>query len=497
MIDQSTSDISLPFKRFTALCGGDPTIMSDVLCNQSQEQFLENYCHQLGVNVTPYLTNPTEEMRKMQENGQKFRELMWKEPSDFEIEIKADPALLTARDLRGDTILLYAANVAGKLRGTGRSYAIINSLITSGAKIGDRNCNGMTAIHIAAKNSYDRVTAQSIFPQLVYAALDQKLDLNQSDSHGRTALHFVASHCYTYYNVTTDNARFLLEKCHEISVSPKDTLGFTPLDYAIIDGKWTLVATLIKAGADPLAGICQEKRDIDDLINAAIERERLINDPNSANSSKTQNVLPCSLEKLEVHYNKSKGDLKSLIDIYHNAFKIRFLDQALHEFLCCKLREVVAEIDSNDINVQDENGYTLLHVAVMSDQEDIIISLLQKGAWPQKNKNGVTPLLLAFMSGSKVFLTLLENRIPLPEFVERDEAQVPIPFLYTCSMRCKSSAILGKVFDLNQSMLHNKFSMIVTHFGELKEETSDLLTVATPVARFELLKRGVKFELDT
>jgi hypothetical protein len=179
-----------------------------------------------------------------------------------------------------------------------------------------------------------------------------------------------------------------------------------------------------------------------------------------------------------------------LIDYCHQEFKRCSLSKQQHMFLCSALQRIVDAIDPNDINVKDRHGYTLLHVAAMSDQEDIVQKLRQKGALHQMNNNGVWPLNLAMMQNRcKSFVAFLESGIPIPEHIDLDVQGKPIPFVVTCSTYCHSSVILGRVYDYYRDILDNTF----TFSGENGEVTLRLLDEQHPYSRFELLKRGVKF----
>lgn len=75
-----------------------------------------------------------------------------------------------------------------------------------------------------------------------------------------------------------------------------------------------------------------------------------------------------------------------------------------------QLKQQVA--DSGDINLQDEDGYTLLHYTIMLDKLDETELLLEQNALSLSNKDGLTPLHIAIDAGA---MWLVEELLPKNE----------------------------------------------------------------------------------
>lgn len=377
---------------------------------------------------------------------------------------------------------------------SGTTCNLINYLLNQGISLKTINCEGMTPLHKAAENAHDKVTSECVFPLLIQRAMAQGFDFNrQVDAHARTVLHFAARNYYPGGFFPTDNAKCLINFVPGINLNLKDDLGFTPLDYAIVENVPTSIKTLLKAGADPLAGICSEDKEISTLLCAYKGREHEIGVRNGQ-------LQKAEKPRLQMdHAPFLQPSLVEKINFFHETLKSTSLSDLDLACLCDRLQETVHAVQANEVNVEDQNGYTLLHVACMADKKELICHLVRLGALHRANKKGITPLVLAMLQNRETaFITLLELGIPLPQTIGCDDAGNPIPFVMSCCMNSSNSKILNRVFEHNRAILHNTFSLSGRGEYELtcQTATGNLLQFSTPCAVFELLKRGLRFTQD-
>lgn len=75
----------------------------------------------------------------------------------------------------------------------------------------------------------------------------------------------------------------------------------------------------------------------------------------------------------------------------------------------CDLQQIQFLLEKGvSVNVQDDNGNYLIHVAALANYPELMRLLLDNGANPNvRNKAGETPLMLAVKNGNSLLLDLL------------------------------------------------------------------------------------------
>ena len=93
-----------------------------------------------------------------------------------------------------------------------------------------------------------------------------------------------------------------------------------------------------------------------------------------------------------------------------------------------KAKEVIEHQDCPDLNARDEEGNTALHLAVDTDQQDLISLLLERGASPDRpDKDGYTPLHRACMNNkTHLASVLIKEGGANPQSRRNDTGNLPI-----------------------------------------------------------------------
>jgi len=109
-----------------------------------------------------------------------------------------------------------------------------------------------------------------------------------------------------------------------------------------------------------------------------------------------------------------------------------------------------------DLNQQDDNGYTALHVAVAYRQEAMVVALLNAGARPDiQNELGDTPLHLAVLGRQEAMVVALLNAGACPD-IQNEQGDTPLHL-----------AVVGQDFDMVQHLLgHHARPFIQNHQGD-------------------------------
>jgi len=406
---------------------------------------LIQFYHEIGEKVKQLPSNPKQEIIKMMENKKKIAQIIdyyGVEDKDETIkkEIESDQNFLSERYINGDT-LLHQVVASGPIRSGSHLILLMDSILKNGGRFDQKNCEGMTPLHLAANYCSDRTTSQQIFPWLVEKGLTCGFDFNQKDNHGRTVLHLIAQNFYSYrMSGITDNVELLIKKIPEsLDINAKDNLGFTALDYAFSFGNTAAIGTLLAAGADIQKGICSQ--DIDQALKSFSVREVSIHERRGTLIDEGQKETIEEYRKLDF----SNMPLTEAIDKFHYLFKIPHSEEIQH-YLNDSLREIVRKTDSQLVNTQDDNGYGLLHVAVQSNQADIVKLLLEKGVNPDiRNSNDITPILLSLLQArEQAFHALLNAKVKLPETMQ------DLPLKHAVIRHCHSAAILESVWNSDE-----------------------------------------------
>ena len=320
------------------------------------------------------------------------------------------------------------------------SMELSKAILERNANINAKDKKGMTPLHYASAFDFDN-------PDMAQLLIANGANLKEVSDLGTTPLHLAAGKGFV--NI----ARFLLQKGSDINA--KDKKGFSALHYASDSTeKQNMVQFLIDNGANlkevSHLGITPLHLAVNSvLVNIA---RLLLEKGSDANAKDSKHLGPLHfaiedvLEENDEQYTKIK-DLVSLLINYGAKVDKTALTMVVKkgtpevcEILFSKFENAKETINKNnssllhlalnsryyrtlqilidhggDVNAKDKKGFTLLHKALMKDEEaeeieeDITIEILvqNKANLNIKTKSGKTAFDLAFDSGNESAMDLL------------------------------------------------------------------------------------------
>ena len=292
-----------------------------------------------------------------------------------------------------------------------KNFDLVKLLIEYGADVNMQNHLGDTPLHRAVESA--RV-------DLVKLLIENGADVNIKDNAGWTPLHMAALN--GYYDV----AKLLIENGANVNI--KGNTGWTPLHWAAYWNHINITKLLIEYGADvniknesgctPLHEAAFKERY--DIVKLLIENGA---DPDIRNNEGKTFLDLCGPEKRKniedflKDYSTSK-ETKSyeVVSIFDNAL----LDFAYYN----NLIEVKKCVYSGkfDINVQDDKGYTPLMYAIINNNLNMVMFLIEHGADINLCKNdgdcplkvaeeyGVSNEIISYLKEKLATLGVLENK---------------------------------------------------------------------------------------
>ncbi|KAK4210778.1 ankyrin repeat-containing domain protein [Rhypophila decipiens] len=307
---------------------------------------------------------------------------------------------------RGNTFLHLAVAV--------NSIEIVTELVDWGVPIDAPDANGCTPL-------YDSVHDQKL--ELVDLLIHKNASVNKVDLEGRTPLH-----------ISYRSSRILeLLIRNGADVIRKTKSGATPLHYACANGAIEAVQLLIENGADlnaqdglgqtPLVSASSgdlEVKDSEENIVLVEDDPEMVNTELEVAEEQTEKAR-LDITKLLLGDERCKPDL---VDTFgRTALHIASLNNladAVH-LLCEKLEvDVLSKHRSTplhfaahgtslaamkvlfqhgaDVKAQDDNGATVLHLAMMKSNDEIVDLILSRRGAPllcQQDMEGCTPLVIA------------------------------------------------------------------------------------------------------
>ncbi|EAY04209.1 ankyrin repeat protein, putative [Trichomonas vaginalis G3] len=276
--------------------------------------------------------------------------VMFNIPSLFDHFLSLD-ANINEKNKNGETVLHIAAKTNSK--------ETAEHLISHGANINEKDKNGKTALHYAAKTN-SKETAEHL--------ISHGANINEKDKNGKTALHYAAM------ANNKETAEHLIS--HGANINEKDKYGKATLYYAVMANNKKTAELLISHGAN----INEKDKYGKATLHYAV----------MANNKKTAELL-----------------------ISHGANineKDKYGETALHMAAkdnCKKTAELLISHGAN-INEKDKYGETALHMAAKDNCKKTAELLISHGAnINEKNEDGDTALQIAVRRNSKETAKLL------------------------------------------------------------------------------------------
>ena len=303
---------------------------------------------------------------------------------------------LNLKDHKGWTPLLLSLE--------NKHLEIAQILIKHGADIKSKNKEGTTSLHIASELG-------SI--ELTKAMIEKNAEINAKDKKGFTPLHYVSNSEFA----NQEMVQLLLES--GANLKEVSNFGQTPLHLAVVCGLVDMTKVLLKKGSDvnakslkkltPLQMAIkhapeetdEQKAKLRDIVSLMIEHGAKVDEKALTLGVKESNPEVCKI--LFSNFENAKKTInKENSSLLHLALQSKYYDtlQILIDY-------------GGDVNAKDNKGFTLLHKALMKDEEDevedVTVEILVKNGANLniKTKSGKTAFDLAFDSGNELAMDLL------------------------------------------------------------------------------------------
>ncbi|XP_023311281.1 uncharacterized protein LOC111691956 [Anoplophora glabripennis] len=308
----------------------------------------------------------------------------------------------------GET-LIFAAARGGQLH-------IIEYLVQKGANVNNKDNRGRTALHLVSEKASDVSTAKLL--------IELGIDIHMKDTFGNTALHLAAS------GDALDMVKLLVQSGAD--VNSKDDFGDTALSAAACWSSLSCVQYLVVNGADVNTrdeygnttvhlAAAQQRLEI---VKFFVENGVDIRDRNrrgetalhAAASTTDEDTIRFLVERgLDVNTTDDRGrtSLHEAIETF-----LSNLDRTISIDLPTACEELQWALSlfkfivdqGGDVNIEDKEGRTVLHLAAEKGQLLTVKFLIESGAdFTVKDKNGQTPLHLAAKEGRRLASFLIEQ----------------------------------------------------------------------------------------
>jgi ankyrin repeat protein len=254
-----------------------------------------------------------------------------------------------------------------------------------------------TPLHIATRLNFHEIAALLV---------EEGAKVNESDADNWSPLHNCAK------NGNADLARILIEK--KASIDAKDTANFTPLMWACYKNRLECVKLLLKSNANPNAqcknSICCLSwacgRGYVEIVNELLDSRNIkvnLQDQNSstpllwAARKGNLNIVKALLQK------EADPNLAGMYAITPLIASIKFGHSEIAMYL--------ASLSNVNLNHIDKDGNTALQISCKNGYENVVLSLLEKGAYINTpNLKGDSILITAVKGGHKQIIDELLNR---------------------------------------------------------------------------------------
>jgi len=303
---------------------------------------------------------------------------------------------------RGEETPLHKAVRSG-------SVDIVDLLINSNANVNATTTAGKSPLHLAVlKNN----------PYIVWFLIDKGANVSVQDRDGNTSLHLAAKQ--GHWTI----ARILIDQ-GTANINAKNRKGETPLheankEYAT-QGTVIMIEKLIARRAD----INAQNNDGNTPLHEACTTA---NPPTkNVKSSHKAQVLVAKGARVDIK-NKNNQTQLDLAPVHLKNGLTALMAKLLFTAIA---NNNVAELDKRlnqgiDINIQNKQGKTALHIAVLQNNRGAIKGLLTRGANPTiKDSNGETPVHIAAQVPELLTIFIEATGLPLEEPMPDPEIEEP------------------------------------------------------------------------
>ena len=327
-----------------------------------------------------------------------------------------NPTTITAKDGLGNNMLHYAAE-------WGLNNAI-TMIIRSGIPVDSQNATGQTPLFMATKSN--NASTLKIF-------VDNNANLNARDSQGSSPLHAAVR-----WNAVT-SVSFLISAGIDVDVHSLN--GNTPLHDSVTLNLPEIQALLISKGANLESKNIDGNTPLMEAVRGAYLNsiDKFIASNADTSTRNIRGDTPLHIAVASERIDIINRLLKTGVSIHARNTKNRTPFQMS---LTISPKIVSALLESNRINISDDFGNSVLHVALNERADDNIIrTIINQGARVNAvDYNGKTPLRLALDyemleaakiiadSGADPFITAVDNRSPAEIAIAKGEVYLRAVF---------------------------------------------------------------------
>jgi len=320
-----------------------------------------------------------------------------------------NPTTITAKDGLGNNMLHYAAE-------WGLNNAI-TMIIRSGIPVDSQNATGQTPLFMATKSN--NASTLKIF-------VDNNANINARDSQGNSPLHAAVR-----WNAVT-SVTYLISAGIDVDVHSLN--GNTPLHDSVTLNLPEIQALLISKGANLESKNIDGNTPLMEAVRGAYLNsiDKLIASNADTSTRNIRGDTPLHIAVATERIDIINRLLKTGVSIHARNTKNRTPFQMS---LTISPKIVSALLENNRINISDDFGNSVLHVALHERADDNVIrTIINQGARINAvDYNGKTPLRLALDyemleaakiiadSGADPFITAVDNKSPAEIAIAKGE----------------------------------------------------------------------------
>jgi ankyrin repeat protein len=307
------------------------------------------------------------------------------------------------KDINGNTLLHEAAKI--------KNGDNLISLFIKKINVNMKNKNNDTPLHLLFDKS-DLIKKIKFF-------LKNGADINTINNDGNTPLHILTKSYERYHNNNKEVIFLLINNNKKVNINIKNNEGKTPIHYIIEKCNIELLEFIIK-NIQNLDEIIKIKNNKKTILHIATQFEcvniidvllnyNMIQNYINLQDSKGNTALHYATIKFNEHYYSFEKKIIITENILNNQYvdiNIQNIDgnTPLHLSLIYKIEDITEKLLNNtkyicDVNMQNNDGNTPLHMVIINKQIKFINPILKNKISPKieiQNNDGDTPLHLSY-----------------------------------------------------------------------------------------------------